>query len=69
MAVPLRPFPADSAEAVSGWARTPEEVIMWCGHPAAAQIYGHATPSIRQCRASPELEPGRRGLDQVPEAM
>ncbi len=36
MAVHLRPFPADSAEVVSGWARTREEVIMWCGRPAAS---------------------------------
>jgi len=35
MAVRLLPFPADSAEVVSGWARTRDEVIMWCGHPAA----------------------------------
>jgi len=36
MAVHLRPFPADSAEVVSGWARTREEVIMWGGRPAAS---------------------------------
>src|SRR5439155_20496028 len=30
MAVRLRPFPADSAEVVSGWARTPEEVAALC---------------------------------------
>ncbi len=35
MAEVLRPFPAGSAEVVSGWASTREEVIMWCGHPAA----------------------------------
>lgn len=34
-AVRLRPFPAESADVVSGWARTPGEVVMWCGHPAA----------------------------------
>ncbi len=31
----LRPFPADSASVVSGWATTDEEVLMWCSHPAA----------------------------------
>jgi hypothetical protein len=35
MAVRLCPFPAEEAEVVSSWARTREEVIMWCGHPAA----------------------------------
>ena len=40
MAVRLRPFPADSAEIVSGWARTLEEVIMWCGRPVAPVLAG-----------------------------
>lgn len=35
MALRLRPFPAASAAVVSGWARTSEEAIMWCGYPAA----------------------------------
>jgi len=35
MALRLRPFPADSAGVVSGWATTNEEVAMWCGRPAA----------------------------------
>jgi ribosomal protein S18 acetylase RimI-like enzyme len=35
MALRLYPFPAGSAGAVSGWAMTSEEVIMWCGHPGA----------------------------------
>jgi ribosomal protein S18 acetylase RimI-like enzyme len=35
MALRLHPFPADSADVVSGWARTREEVIMWCGRPTA----------------------------------
>jgi ribosomal protein S18 acetylase RimI-like enzyme len=35
MALRLHPFPADSAGVVSGWARTNEEVVMWCGRPAA----------------------------------
>jgi ribosomal protein S18 acetylase RimI-like enzyme len=35
MALRLHPIPADSAGVVSGWARTTEEVIMWCGHPTA----------------------------------
>jgi [ribosomal protein S18]-alanine N-acetyltransferase len=35
--VPLRlhAFPADSAGVVSGWARTVEEVLMWCGRSTA----------------------------------
>jgi [ribosomal protein S18]-alanine N-acetyltransferase len=40
MALRLHPFPADSAGLVSGWATTPEEVIMWCGHPAAPVTAG-----------------------------
>jgi ribosomal protein S18 acetylase RimI-like enzyme len=35
MALRLQPFPADSADVVSAWARTVEEVVMWCGRPAA----------------------------------
>lgn len=35
MQVRLRPFPADSASVVSGWATTDEEVLMWCSRPAA----------------------------------
>jgi [ribosomal protein S18]-alanine N-acetyltransferase len=35
MALCLQPFPGDSAGVVSGWAQTDEEVLMWCGHPAA----------------------------------
>ena len=35
MASRLRPFPHSSADVVSGWAKTAEEVLMWCGHPAA----------------------------------
>jgi hypothetical protein len=35
MTLRLHPFPAGSAGAVSGWAMTTEEVIMWCGHPVA----------------------------------
>jgi GNAT superfamily N-acetyltransferase len=31
----LHPFPADSAGVVSGWARTGEEVLMWCGRSTA----------------------------------
>ena len=30
MSLRLRPFPADSAGVVSGWAVTDEEVLMWC---------------------------------------
>ena len=35
MPLRLRPFPADSAGVVSGWATTDKEVVMWCGRPAA----------------------------------
>ena len=35
MTVRLRPFSADSADVVSGWAQTAEEVFMWCGLAAA----------------------------------
>ena len=35
MALRLHPFSADSADVVSGWAQTNEEVLMWCGLPAA----------------------------------
>lgn len=35
MALHLRPFAADSADVVSSWAQTAEEVFMWCGLPAA----------------------------------
>ena len=35
MQMRLRPFPADSARVVSGWATTAEEALMWCSHPAA----------------------------------
>ncbi|HEX5191027.1 MAG TPA: GNAT family N-acetyltransferase [Streptosporangiaceae bacterium] len=35
MTLHLRPFPGDAADVVSSWARTCEEVLMWCGHPAA----------------------------------
>ena len=35
MALRLYPFAAGSAGVVGGWARTNEEVIMWCGHRVA----------------------------------
>jgi hypothetical protein len=35
MLLRLRPFPADAAAVVSGWATTDEEVLMWCGAAAA----------------------------------
>ncbi len=35
MALRLHPFSADSADVVSGWAETTEEVLMWCGLAAA----------------------------------
>jgi len=35
MGLRLRPFPADAAGVVSGWASTDEEVLMWCGAATA----------------------------------
>jgi ribosomal protein S18 acetylase RimI-like enzyme len=35
MRLRLRPFPADLAGVVSGWATTDEEVLLWCGHAVA----------------------------------
>ena len=35
MSLRLRPFPADLAGVVSGWATTAEEALLWCGHAAA----------------------------------
>ena len=35
MALRLHSFSADSADVVSGWAQTHEEVLMWCGIPIA----------------------------------
>jgi ribosomal protein S18 acetylase RimI-like enzyme len=35
MALQLRSFPAELAGVVSGWGRTDEEVLMWCGARAA----------------------------------
>ena len=35
MPLHLRSFPAELAGVVSGWARTDEEVLMWCGAGAA----------------------------------
>jgi len=35
MALQLRSFPAELADVVSSWARTDEEVLMWCGAAAA----------------------------------
>lgn len=40
MAVRVGPFPAASAEVVSGWATTREEVIMWCGQDPASPLTG-----------------------------
>ncbi|HLK76233.1 MAG TPA: GNAT family N-acetyltransferase [Streptosporangiaceae bacterium] len=53
MAVRLRPFPADSAEVVSGWATTREEVIMWCGHPAAPVPAGQINAWAREDGVQP----------------
>jgi ribosomal protein S18 acetylase RimI-like enzyme len=35
MELRLQQFSGDAASVVSGWATTPEEVLMWCGHPVA----------------------------------
>ncbi len=35
MTLQARPFPAELASVVSGWARTEEEGLMWCGATAA----------------------------------
>jgi GNAT superfamily N-acetyltransferase len=35
MTLRLRPFPANSADVVSSWAQTAEEVFLWCGLAAA----------------------------------
>jgi len=53
MAVRLLPFPADSAEVVSGWARTREEVIMWCGRPAAPVPAGQISAWAREDGVQP----------------
>src|SRR6185437_10483533 len=53
MAMRLRPFPADSAEVVSGWARTREEVIMWCGGPAAPVPAGQINAWAREDGVQP----------------
>lgn len=53
MAVRLRPFPAGSAGVVSGWARTREEVMMWCGHPAAPVPAGQISAWAREDGVQP----------------
>ena len=35
MKLQVRPFPAELANVVSGWAQTEEEVLMWCGAKSA----------------------------------
>ena len=50
MQLRLRPFPADLAGVVSGWATTEEEVVMWCGRPAAISVVGECR---RDGRAGP----------------
>lgn len=44
----LRPFPAEAAAVVSAWAATREEVIMWCGHPAAPVPAGQINDWARE---------------------
>jgi ribosomal protein S18 acetylase RimI-like enzyme len=53
MAVRLRPFPADSAGVVSGWARTREEATMWCGYPAAPVPAGQISAWAREDGVQP----------------
>ena len=35
MPLRLRPFPAELAAQVSGWATTASETTLWCGRPIA----------------------------------
>jgi len=53
MAERLRPFPAEAAGIVSGWARTREEVIMWCGHPTAPVPAGQISAWAREDGVQP----------------
>jgi len=53
MPLRLRPFPADSAGIVSGWATTDEEVAMWCGHPAAPVPPGQINAWAREDGVQP----------------
>jgi hypothetical protein len=53
MSLRLRPFPADSASIVSGWATTDEEVAMWCGHPAAPVAPGQINAWAREDGVQP----------------
>src|SRR5262249_60344608 len=53
MPLRLRPFPADSAGIVSGWATTDEEVAMWCGRPAAPVPPGQINAWAREDGVQP----------------
>jgi ribosomal protein S18 acetylase RimI-like enzyme len=53
VALRLHPFPADSAGVVSGWARTREEVIMWCGHSTAPVTAGQINAWVREDGVQP----------------
>jgi [ribosomal protein S18]-alanine N-acetyltransferase len=53
MPLRLRPFPADAASIVSGWATTDEEVAMWCGHPAAPVPPGQINAWAREDGVQP----------------
>jgi ribosomal protein S18 acetylase RimI-like enzyme len=53
MPLRLRPFPADLADVVSGWATTEEEVVMWCGHPAAPVPPGQINAWAREDGVQP----------------
>lgn len=43
MALQLRTFPGELAGVVSGWARTDEEALMWCGARAAPVSAGQVS--------------------------
>ena len=53
MPLRLRPFPADSASVVSRWATTDEEVVMWCGRPAAPVPPGQINAWAREDGVQP----------------
>jgi [ribosomal protein S18]-alanine N-acetyltransferase len=53
MPLRLHPFPADSASVVSGWATTAEEVLIWCGRPAAPVPPGQINSCAREDGVQP----------------
>ena len=48
MRLRLRPFPADLAGVVSGWATTDEEVLLWCGRAVAPVSAGQISAWARE---------------------